>query len=223
VNPWKISDEVERLRQRRRAEVTSLLLNPKHTDTVLEVGCGGGYITSFFAPRVAYTVCLDISLEALKIARSKLDASNISFILGNATKLPFRSSCFDKVVVPEVLEHLTDPKLCTNEVGRCNKERGLVIISVPYKEKISYTRCLHCKKLTPLWGHLHSFNEQDIISLLPNNYTLISKKHLPNVFSLSRIFRNLPFKVWLMLNDLLGKLGKGYWIVYKFHRNQNIS
>jgi len=104
------------------------------------------------------------------------------------------------------------------EVDRVLKPRGILLISVPYKEKITYTRCIHCGKLTPLWGHLQSFDENKLASLIPKNYKVLEKKHLPNLglISCSKIFRWMPLRIWLLMNDLLGIIRKGYWILLKY-------
>jgi len=183
--------------QRRRAEVTLMLLNLKFNDIVLDVGCGEGFATSFLA-------------------------NSARFVVG----LPFKSSIFTKVTLLEVLEHLMKPELCIKEVERCSSDDSVVVVSVPWREKITYTRCIHCGKLTPLWGHLHSFDLKDIISLFPKSYKLKRKIHLPNTpfISLSRIFSLLSTKVWLLLNNFLGRRKrKGYWIILKLKKNSDLE
>jgi len=198
-----------------------MLLNLKFNDIVLDVGCGEGFATSFLANSAGFVVGLDLSIGKLRMAKSRVKSSNVDFVLGDATMMPFRSSIFTKVTALEVLEHLMKPELCIEEVERCSSDDGVVVVSVPWREKITYTRCIHCGKLTPLWGHLHSFDLKDIISLFPKSYKLKQKIHLPNMpfISLSRIFSLLPTNVWLLLNNFLGRRKrKGYWIILKFKK-----
>ena len=134
--------------------------------------------------------------------------------------MPLREGSVDKVIMLEVLEHLpieSQRRLC-KEIDMVLKKGGTLIITVPYKEQITYTRCIHCGKLTPLWGHLHSMDEGKVSQLLPKNYALISSYHFPNVeiVSASTIFQHLPFRFWLLLNNLLGRIWKGYWILLQY-------
>jgi len=108
---------------------------------------------------------------------------NADFIQASITHLPFKDGSFGPATLLEIFEHL--PNAAVNkgiaEVNRVLKSGGTLIVSVPYKEKITYTRCIHCGKLTPLWGHIQSFDENKLKKLLPDNYVQTEKKNLPNV------------------------------------------
>jgi len=211
-------DKQEKYRQIRRAQAVAVFLQPRSDDLILDVGCGTGFMMNFFANCVGFVVGLDNSLKALKAARSNVTSSNTNFILGDATRLPLKSSIFDKVTILEVLEHLSHPKLCITEVDRCAKRDAVVVISVPYKEEI---RMIFTPdgNLAPLWGHLHSFSEEDVFSLLPKHYKLLGKRHLPNMFFRFAVFQFLPLSIWLFLNDFIGIIRKGYWVILKFKKN----
>ena len=221
-NIWKLNKS-EIHRQKRRAQTTTFYLNPMPANFILDVGCSEGFIVSHFL-KAGFVVSLDTLKDSLLTAKQKVRQSNVDFVNADAIALPLKTASFDKVTVLEALEHLPkekQEKLC-REVDRVLKEKSTLIISVPYKEQITYTCCIHCGELTPLWGHLRSMDEEKVTSLLPNHYTLTASCHLPNVrlISLSRIFRRLPLKLWLVLNNLLGKFRKGYWIILKYKKER---
>lgn len=219
-NIWKLKGPSIH-RQRRRAQATAFYLVITPEDFILDVGCGEGFVTSHFL-KAGYVVGVDTSINSLLIAKQKVNELNVEFVCANAGNLPFRNSVFNKVTMLEVLEHLpkeTQKKTC-QEVDRILKKEGILVISVPYKEQITYTRCIHCGKLTPLWGHLHSMDEEKVTNLLPKPFALMDHCHLPNVglISLAGIFEHLPLRLWLLLNDLFGKFRKGYWLLLKYEK-----
>jgi len=223
-NIWEIRDKRLSHRQRRRAQTTALLLELKPHDILLDVGCGESFVASYLTD-CGFIVGVDLNLDALQFGKGKVNKANVSFVLCTLTNLPFKERVFDKVAILEVLEHLPriSQKLLANEVDRVVRNRGTLVISVPYKERIEYTRCIHCGKRTPLWGHLHTMDKKDVTALLPSHYILLTTLTLPNVgfISLSGLFSHLHLKIWLLLNNLLGKLHKGYWLLLKYRKRIN--
>ena len=202
--------------QKRRAQTTVSLLKPAKNDTVLDVGCAEGYVTSFLT-KADYIVGLDTSRESLLLARSHVKKSNVDFIWADAAHLPFVNNAFSKITMLEVLEHLpgaTQIAVC-KEVNSVLKPEGVAVVSTPYKENIEFTQCVHCGKMTPLWGHLEVMDEEKIIAAFPNAYELLKRYHIVNFpfVSLSWFSSKLHFGVWIGLNNLLGRVSRGYWIM----------
>lgn len=206
-------------RQKRRAQTIAFYLDSMSEDLILDLGCGEGFVISHFLDG-RFVVGLDNSKDSLLTAKQKAKRSNIDFIHADIAALPLKTASFDKITLLEVLEHLPEENhrtLC-GEIDRILKTGGTLMVSCPYKEQITYTD----GKPTSLWGHLCSIDEEKVTCLLPNYYTLISSVHLPNVelASLSRIFAPLPLKLWLILNNSLGKFRKGYWIILKYKKKK---
>ena len=224
-NIWALS-KGEVVRQRLRAQATVTCLGILETDFVLDIGCCEGFIASHLL-KSSFFIGTDIIKAALLIAKQKVRQSNIDFVLADVTSLPFQAGSFDKITTLEVLEHLAkekQEKLCS-EIDGILKEKGILLVSTPYKEQNRYATIINCAKFTAPWGHLCSFDEEKITRLLPNNYSLVSHYHLPNVpfISLSCAFQKLPFKLWSMLNNLLGRIREGYWVILKFKKRHNVK
>ncbi len=84
-----------------------LRLEPEHL--LLEGGCGTGRMTPYFADRVRGMVCVDFSLESLRVAKRKLSpaqAAKTLFVQADLTQLPLRANVFDRVGSFGVYEHI---------------------------------------------------------------------------------------------------------------------
>ena len=55
---------------------------------VLELACGTGYWTDVIAGSAAQVTALDLNEEVLAVARTKPNASNVSFVRGSAYEIP---------------------------------------------------------------------------------------------------------------------------------------
>jgi ubiquinone/menaquinone biosynthesis C-methylase UbiE len=217
-NIWELKGS-QLIKQIRRAEVVKQMLKHSKAKQILDIGCAEGFITNYLSQLQAQVIGIDID-QSLKIAKNKV--KNADFIQASITHLPFKDGSFGAATLLEILEHL--PNAAVNkgiaEVNRVLKSGGTLIVSVPYKEKITYTRCIHCGKLTPLWGHVQSFDENKLKKLLPDNYVQTEKKNLPNVelISCNKLLGKFPLTFWLIINNILGTIRKGYWIVLKYQK-----
>lgn len=210
-------------RQKRRAQLVTSYLKKSHVKRILDIGSAEGYATSFISITKAFVVGIEINMESLRIAKEKV--KNIEFINASIDNLPFREGVFDAVCILEVLEHLEIEiqKKGLEDVDRILCNKGNLVISVPYKESIIQTKCIHCGKDTPLYGHLHSLSELDIQKILPHaDYRLLTKYRLPNIqlISCKDTFEPLPLQAWLFLNEILGFISKGYWIVLHYVKDR---
>jgi len=90
--------------------------------TVLDVGCGPGYVSAAAVERGARAIGLDFSSEMLAIARDKFPG--IEFREGDAQNLPFADRTFDRVLANFSLLHLADPERACAEACRVLKSGG---------------------------------------------------------------------------------------------------
>jgi SAM-dependent methyltransferase len=119
--------------QRKRGDGSAAFLLPflHEAMDVLDVGCGPGTITSALAKTAKSAVGLDISAKAITAARAMASGArltNISFVGGTMTALPFDDFGFDAVFFHAVLYHLDANTLAAtlSEARRVLKPGGLV-------------------------------------------------------------------------------------------------
>src|SRR2546421_9546 len=109
-----------------------------HGEKVLDIGCSQGIVGLILGREGFKCTGVDIEQSSLDFARKQLKKEDeivrkrVKFRLADASALPFRDDSFDSVILGEVLEHLTHPDNVLNEAHRVLKQRGRLIITVPY-------------------------------------------------------------------------------------------
>jgi SAM-dependent methyltransferase len=129
---------------------------------ILEIGARDGYVTRALAERFQEVVALD--LDKVDIVHPRIET-----VVGDVRELDFQDGSFDVVLCAEVLEHVAPTGLRTacNELARVTG--GSLLIGVPYKQdlRVDPTRCQHCGRTNPPWGHVNSFDEVRLDDLFP--------------------------------------------------------
>lgn len=103
--------------------------------SLLDLGCGAGENSVYFAQKGARCVAADYSPKMVDVAL-KLAARHGVIIEGctaNATALPFADHTFDLVYAANLLHHLPDPKLAIQEMHRVLKPGGKLCFWDPLK------------------------------------------------------------------------------------------
>ena len=90
--------------------------------SILDIGCGPGYVSTAAAERGATPTGLDFSNEMVAIAKKMF--SQIQFKEGDAQSLPFADASFDRVLANFALLHLADPERAIAEAFRVLKSGG---------------------------------------------------------------------------------------------------
>lgn len=137
----RIKDRLEKLLEntldlalKRRARLVVDELSLKEGDIILDAGCGDGYylhlLSNLGIP--LRLVGIDSDEKALESARKNLSDKKIKLTRADLRKkLPFKPQSFDKIILSEVLEHLTNDTGSLKEIKRVLKRGGVLVITVP--------------------------------------------------------------------------------------------
>lgn len=120
------------LSDRLEKELVFSLIEIKHGEAALDVGCGTGNYTIELAKRGADVIGIDSSEEMLAWARIKAQKANIetSFHAADAMNLPFPDSTFDTVISNGLLCFLKEPEKALMEMRRVLKPGGRLVVGV---------------------------------------------------------------------------------------------
>lgn len=125
----KYWDEVYRLGNSWKKETLNL---PKifKSKKVLELGVGNGKTLKSILRQKPKMVCaIDISGEAIKMAKNLYEKESVDILKSDVTKLPFEDNSFDIVVCYYVLNNLneSDCKKAILEIYRVLNKNGIVV------------------------------------------------------------------------------------------------
>lgn len=99
-------------------------LRPYGAQRVLDVGCGGGFLSLHLADRGFAVTALDVDESVMAGGRARDPRARISWQVGTAEALPFEDASFDAVCMMDVLEHVADPRRAVEEALRVLRPEG---------------------------------------------------------------------------------------------------
>lgn len=185
----------------------------KKAGRILDVGCGRAWVAQKLCPLNFEVVSMDISLENTTGALERYPYPNHAAVVADVFSLPFNEGVFDYVIASEIIEHVVDPVKFVANLIKVLKPGGKLIITSPYKEKLSYSLCIHCNKPTPLHAHIHSFDENILTSLYKGDdlksctYHTFANK-LPIHLKMHSALRFFNFRCWKTFDGLLNRIIK---------------
>lgn len=95
--------------------------------TVLDVGCGGGFLSNALARENFAVTGVDLSTESLAVAGRYDRTGKVRYLPGDAYQLPFPDASFDVVTAMDFLEHVDDPARAIKEFSRVLRPGGVFI------------------------------------------------------------------------------------------------
>lgn len=156
----------------RRTELVERIVRmaaPHAGDTVLDVACGPGLMTCAFARKAGQAVGIDLTsamLDQARLLQVERGVENVSWVQGDATRLPFREGQFTIVHTRFSFHHLPEPLVVLREMCRAGRGGKIVVAdSSPAAGKAesfnamerlrdpSHVRALAVEELCELFAH----------------------------------------------------------------------
>src|SRR6056297_1068752 len=118
----------------------------------LDVAAGPGNVAAELRARGASQVtALDLSYEMLAEG-ARRGHDGITWVNGDAQRLPFPDESFDAVTISFGLRNVPDPELALREFARVTRPGGRVVV---------------CEFANPLWGPFRHVYRRYLVGLLP--------------------------------------------------------
>ena len=172
----------------------------RRSESLLDVGCFSGEWLNYVTSKHPWIIKhLGIDVAQNKIDEGKLLFPQLNLQCSYAEQLDLSAARFDIVTCLEVLEHIPDWQRIFETLFKLAKRQ--VIITVPYRESILQTPCIHCGKITPLYGHLRSYSENDFPQVFGWNRSFTKLRDKRDRAVLKRLYRFVkPFYTWLLID-----------------------
>ena len=126
--------------------------------SLLEVGCGTGHFTRWFATQGLHVTGLDASPAMLEQACLR---NGTNYLLGNAQALPFENQRFDLVALITTLEFVTDPVQALREALRVARQ-GLLLGVLNRQSLVETLRLLRGQHPAGVLAQAHRFSAKTL-------------------------------------------------------------
>jgi ubiquinone/menaquinone biosynthesis C-methylase UbiE len=126
---------------------------------LLDIGCGTGHFTRWFAARDLAVVGIDLS-RAMLAQATQLDGQ--AYVLGDAVSLPFRDGSFDLTSMMTTLEFVTDPHRALSEAVRVSRRGMLLGVLNRWSVQAARRRRSH----DPVWSTARFFSPFELSGLI---------------------------------------------------------
>ena len=136
---------------------------------ILDVGCAIGGFLKYCQSKGFFNV---YGIDPIKAYVDKANKPYIKF--GSVYSIPFEANSFDIIILDQVLEHLSNPRLAMREIKRVLRKGGLCYIGVPDAKR--YNDNIYYYIMREHIQHFNSINLKLLAQL--NGFELIDKTEI---------------------------------------------
>lgn len=136
--------------ERRWRRIVAARLDARPGMRILDLAAGTGASSAAFAAAGARTVACDFSLGMLRVGREKHD--ELTFVAGDALRLPFADDSFDGVTISFGLRNVSDVATALRELARVTVPGGRLVVletSTPPARSLRRVHDLYVDRVLP--------------------------------------------------------------------------
>lgn len=153
-------DPVALLRSESRVKAPWVLARvQKMPSEVLDIGCGGGFLSNAFSEAGHQVTGIDLSNESLHVAKKYDKTGKVKYLKADAYVLPFLDATFDVVTAMDFLEHVEEPARVIAEISRVLRPGGRFFFHTFNRNRLSKWVIIRAVEIfvknTPRDLHLH--------------------------------------------------------------------
>lgn len=159
---YRAKNPVQRLLIRRFATRLHGLYERVRPKSVLEIGCGEGFLSGWLSGRYPETSFTGVDLNPSDIEKLGRHFPRIRAAVGSAYDLEAVKGDYDLVICAEVLEHLDDPERALRQIIGLGPRH--TILTVPHEPWFMLSNLLRGKNVTRLGNDPEHVNHWTVTS-----------------------------------------------------------
>jgi 2-polyprenyl-3-methyl-5-hydroxy-6-metoxy-1,4-benzoquinol methylase len=181
-------------------------------DSLLDMPCGDGTLTSILAPSFSRIVGVDASSKHLALARENLPAAEFHEALIEEFDTSER---FDTITMINVLEHVVDPILVLRKAASLLSDDGILLVHVPNAKAINRRLAVlmgtltECEELSPFDIHVVGHRRSYTMATLSADVEAAGLK-INNTGGVFYKMLSTPQMDWFLKNGLWDNGGFGW-------------